>query len=141
MYNISSTGYKQTNRINDNMTEIKKLDFEANPLDVNIIKLQLALLKRAEREIPENGDFAPVVEKYESKDPTLDLSDVKVTCKYLKDDSPKKDKRALEVSCINKAKTEERTKILTKGTKAEILKYLDDVEFLSGCKKLAKSYK
>ena len=71
-------------RINFNKELIKnnynnqKIKFEVNPLDVSLAEIQFNLLKRLEREMPEYGDFAPVIEKYESKDPTKNISTVRI---------------------------------------------------------------
>lgn len=115
----------------------EKPNFEINPLDVNIVRMQHNLLKRLEKEMPENGDFAPVFEEYQSKDPTLDLSEVRVVCKYVKDDSPKKDTRMVEITCKDKSKCNERTKTLIQGTKKDIMEYLKGAEYFNTCKKLA----
>lgn len=115
----------------------QKANFEINPLDVNIVRMQHSLLKRLELEMPENGDFAPVYEEYQSKSPILNLSEVRVTCKYVKDDSPKKDTRALEITCKDKGDKNERTKTLVQGTKKDIMEYLNSTNYFNTCKKLA----
>jgi len=118
---------------------IGKTNFEINPLDINIAKIQQKLLSRLEREVPENGDFAPVFEEYKSKDPTLDLSTLKVICKYIKDNAPKKDTRALEIICTEKSNNNERARTLTQGTKKQILEYLNGSDYFNTCKKFAKN--
>ncbi|MBQ9245785.1 hypothetical protein IJ182_05920 [bacterium] len=119
----------------------KKSSFEVNPLDVNIAKIQYSLINRLEREMPENGDFAPVVERYQSKDPTLDLSTVKVACRHVKSSEKSNNQRCIEASCKNKAETHEISKILAVGTKKQIIDYVKDTQFFEKCKELAKSDK
>lgn len=115
-----------------------KPDFEVNPLDINIARIQMDLLSRLEREVPENGDFAPVYEEYQSKSPILDLGSLKVVCKYVKDDSPKKETRSLEAIRTEKGNNKESSIVLKKGTKQEILEYLhNNVQYFNTCKKFA----
>ena len=123
--------------------ENKKSSFEVNPLDVNIAKIQHSLINRLEREMPEDGDFAPVVERYISKDPTWDLSMVKVSCRHVKENgnSASKKQRCVEASCSNRAGTCEISKILATGNKKQIIDYVKDVQFFEQCKDLAKSKK
>lgn len=137
MYNmISFLAGRNENRIKKMN---KKADFEVNPLDVNIAKMQYNLLSRLEREMPENGDFAPVIEQYFSKDPTLNLSEIKVTCSNVKDKSAKNTTRALEVLCSDKSGSKEIKKLLAKGSKKDILEYLNTTDFFAAIKNTVKT--
>ena len=106
------------NEINNNMQghsvmSDKKISFEVNPLDVNLAKIQYSLISRCEREVPENGDFAPVVEEYESKDPTKDLSNVKICCEFnRKNPGIKNSSRNLTLTFYNRDKSKQENKIL-----------------------------
>ena len=51
--------------IAENMKK-KVQSFELNPLDISIAQMQMNLQKRLPLEVPEHGDFAPVVEKFVS---------------------------------------------------------------------------
>ena len=70
--------------------QTKKVGFDVNPLDIGLAEIQMNLIKRLEREIPEHGAFATVVEKFESKNPMMDISTIEVACKFLDKDVPKK---------------------------------------------------
>lgn len=119
------------NKLNNFANNLKpyKNSFEVNPLDVNIAKIQFNLINRLEREIPEFGDFASVVENYESKDPTLNISTVKVLCKKFNDKI-----RSLELHVQDRARINEYNYIITQGEKAEILKAVNDKNFFEECK-------
>lgn len=112
--------------------------FEVNPLDVNLVKMQFNLTKRIEREIPQDGDFAPVFETFESKSPILDLSDVKISCKHKKDIGSST--RIVELLSKNRAKTKEQAFILFEGTKKELIDYINQTTFFEDCKKTIKSF-
>ena len=122
-------------------SQFKKSSFQVNPLDINLAKMQYNLISRLEREVPENRDFAPVIEQYCSKDPTLNLDSVKVVCRHFQDDSPKSDTRCLEVCCVNKGHTAQKTQQLCKGKKSEIRAYVKQPDFFESCKSMAKKIK
>lgn len=117
----------------------KKVGFELNPLDMNIAKMQFDLQKRAIREIPEHGDFAPVIEKYLSKDPTLNISQIEIFCKFLNKDVPKKTQRTLEINVADKSGLNTYNYVLATGDKNEIIEALNKNNFLEICKSVALS--
>ena len=112
----------------------KKNEFEINPLDINLAKMEMNLIKRCEMEVPENGDFASVVESFKSLDPTLDLSNIVAECKYDKNNSGiKNSNRILQVK-ISKKNQNDTVLILFKGAKKDLLEYLSSKEFFANCK-------
>ncbi len=114
------------NNINIKGTPKMHEKFEIMPLDINLEKIQKKLKKRCEFEVPEYGDFAPVVEEYTNKDSSLDLGDVKVVCrKPPKDIEDHNKKRFLEVVANNRARTKEYSSIILSGTKEELMKKLE----------------
>lgn len=117
----------------------KKVGFELNPLDMNIAKMQFNLQKRAIREIPEHGDFAPLVEKYTSKDPTLNISQVEVVCQFLNKDVPKKTQRSLEINVTDKSGINSYNYVLAQGDKNEIINAINKNDFLELCKSVTLS--
>ena len=139
MYNIFGTIIPEKRRTTK-MINGKKTSFEVNPLDINLAKIQMNLISRAEREIPKDGDFAPIYEEFCSKDPTLDLSTIKVVCRHQKGSEKKNNIRYIEAISKNRAMTKEKSKVLCKGTKEDILKYLKDTDIFEECKKLAKHF-
>lgn len=110
--------------------------FEANPLDVNLAKIQFSLAKRLEREIPEHGDFAKVVERYISKDPTLNISTIEVLCRKSNIESKKDMLRTLELNITDKAGINTYSCELINGDKNEILKAVNEKSFFETCKAL-----
>lgn len=116
-----------------NIKNMNKPKFEVNPLDINIAKMQFNLQNRLEKEVPDYGDFAPVVEKYNSKDPTKNFSEVKVLCKHLKEDKTNK-QRALELNVTDKKTLDEYSYTLAKGQKNDIIDAIHDNKFFEVCK-------
>ncbi len=121
----------QLNKFTNFVSQIKnqKTAFEVEPLDVNLAKMQFNLTKRLEREIPDFGDFAPVVEAYESKDPTLNISTVKLLCKKLDNKL-----RSLELYVQDRARVNEYNYVIAQGEKDEILSSVNKNSFFEICK-------
>lgn len=115
--------------MNDNSTL-----FEVNPLDVNLAKIQMNLIKRCEREVPENGDFAPVVESFKSLDPTIDLSEIIVKCQYDKNNSGLKDVNRVLTANISMRNGKTKDISFFSGTKKELLEYLNEKDFFKTSK-------
>ena len=115
----------------------KKVGFEVNPLDIGIAEIQMNLIKRLEREIPEHGDFATIVEKFESKNPMLDISNIEVVCKFLNKDVPKKTQRSLEINITDKSGVNTFNYVIANGDKAEILNTINQKDFFRICKSVA----
>lgn len=118
----------------------KKSSFEVNPLDMNLAKIQYNLINRLEREVPEYGDFAPVTEKYTSKDPTRKIGDIIVQCSHVKDSETKKD-RSLDLTVYNRFNPEEfYTHNIVTGNKKEILETVNQIDFFETCKKVSLDF-
>ncbi len=107
------------------------ISFCINPLDINLAKMQFNILKRYENEVLSFGDFSPLVEEYLSKDPTLDVSLIKVICRYSTDNI-----RVLELLLDNKTQIKKVNYVLCEGTKEEIFRYLQKTDFVSDIKKI-----
>lgn len=107
--------------------------FEVEPLDVNLSKLQFEMSKRLEREVPEYGDFAPVVEKYDYKGNFYNFSGFRLVCSHIKDSADKK-QRSLDFIAIDKNNVKEYVYNVTKGSKAEIMNIIMDNRLFESCK-------
>lgn len=112
-----------------------KTSFEINPLDINLSKIQENLTKRLEREMCEYGDFAPVVERYESENPLREFSTIKISCDHDRE-SISKTVRNLNLSVKDKVSGDEYVCTLKKGFKHDIEKYVANREFFDTTKKV-----
>lgn len=112
------------------------ISFCINPLDVNLAKMQFNILKRYENEVLSVGNFSPLIEEYLSKDPTLDVSLIKVICRYSTENI-----RVLELLIDNKTQIKKANYILCEGTKEDIFCYLQKTDFVIDIKKLIYFYK
>lgn len=129
------------NLLENVVKKIKSRDikFETEPLDVNIAKIQYNLINRVEREIYENGDFAPVVEKWIPKDPTLNISAIEVVCKNSPKKTPKQKLRVMELNIKDKSGLNTYTYILKEGEKKDIIEAVNKRAFFFTCKSVALS--
>ena len=114
--------------------ENRNCSFEINPLDINLANIHMNLVNRCEREVPENGDFAPIIEKFKSLDPTRDLSEIKVICNFNKKNPGAKNTNRLLSAQIEKKDGSKKEIELFKGTKKELLEYLKTTEIFKTCK-------
>ncbi|MBR5303905.1 MAG: hypothetical protein IKU37_03660 [Candidatus Gastranaerophilales bacterium] len=112
----------------------RKVSFEVNPLDINLAKIQMNLSERCEREVPENGDFATILERFKSLDPTIDLSEIIISCKYDKNNPGIKNVNRILSAKIFKQNGQIKDVQLFNGTKKELLEYLNTYEFFEICK-------
>lgn len=126
--------YIKVDKIKQIIAKTAKPVFEVNPLDVNLAKIQFNLTKRLEREIPEHGDFAQIVERYISKDPTLNISTIEVLCKKSNIESKKDMLRTLVLNISDKANINTYSCELLNGEKSEIIKAVNDKNFFETCK-------
>jgi len=108
-------------------------EFEVNPLDINIAKIQFNLKNRCDIEVPDMGIFNVVEEIYESKDPTLDLSNIRIIYKNKVKDASSKE-RYLVLVVQNSSKTVQKEKILIEGSKSEINNYINTTKFFRDIK-------
>ena len=100
-------------------------NFEINPLDINIAKIQFNLINK----IKNDDIISDIVEVFESKDPRLDLSEIKVICTkdfILKAEFLYKNISAKSVNLFS-------------GTKEQLLTYLSGKDFFDTCKNCAKA--
>ncbi len=128
--------------INKVMSDLKKqqASFEVDPLDVNIAKIQFNLLNRLEREVPEYGCFAPVIEKYTSKNPDLNIGDIIVKCSHVKDSLSKLD-RTLDLTVVDRFNPNKQMNLnIAKGTKKDVMESVKQREFFAICKNAALNF-
>ena len=110
--------------------------FEVKPLDINIAKAQYNLIERLEREVPEYGDFAPVIEKFTLKSPRMEVGDVQITCSNVKESETNLERvLKLTVSAGKNPKNGIGVK-LASGKKTEILDIVKDKAFFEKVKSI-----
>ena len=112
------------NRMNNNFKPNQKnlSTFQVVPLDVNVAQMQINLQKRIEREVPENGNFSPILEKYDNNDQSLNISDINVICKS---SSENRDEREILTEIVNRARTHKYSYVLFSGNKKQLLEYIN----------------
>ena len=103
------------------------LSFQVNPLDINIAKIQFNLIKKFEAT---NVEF-PVKEEFESKDPTLNISNVIVTCEKISENNIN-----LDMTVWDKNKEKEYKYTYKSGTQEQIDEAIKDKTFFMACKEL-----
>jgi len=123
MDNIVNNNGSMKNDFNVNFG--RKSTFQILPLDVNLAKIQFSLQKRLSMEVPENGDFFPVIEKYSNEDSRLNISDLKIICKSSETD---KDTRKLMAEIVNMARTKNYSYELFTGNKKGLLDYINSCD-------------
>ena len=106
---------------NSKINQARISTFQVMPLDVNIAQMQIKLQNRAEMEIPENGDFSPIIEKYDNHDQRMNISDIRVICRC---SDKNKDEREIIAKITNRSRTAEYSYSLVSGTKPQLLYYL-----------------
>ena len=117
----------------------KKTSFEVNPLDINLAKIQMKFQKEFERIIPEHGDFTPIIERYISKDPTLNISEIELLCKKSNQESPKQKLRTLEINVSDRAGLNKYNYVIVQGEKKDIIEAVLNNKFLETCKSVVLS--
>lgn len=117
----------------DTKNLVQNMKFEIDPLDINLVKIQQEFQKKVEQ-IPNYGNFTPLIGLYESKDPTRNISKIIITCKNLEDETNKL--RTLELRINNKQNLDETIFTLAKGNKQEIIDIINDKKFFEICKNL-----
>ena len=121
------------NRINQNRTNninfggIKPKPSEVKNMDELIKKMVADLLARAEREVPEDGDFKIVYEQFQNPDKNLIATDfmLKIT-KPPKNIEGHEKKRYLELVAYNLPSPYIAEKVIGRGSKEEILAKLKE---------------
>ena len=117
----------------DTKNLVQNMKFEIDPLDINLVKIQQEFQKKVEQ-IPNYGNFTPLIGLCESKDPTRNISKIIITCKNLEDETNKL--RTLELRINNKQNLDETIFTLAKGNKQEIIDIINDKKFFEICKSL-----
>ena len=104
-------------------------DFEINPLDINLAKIQFNFMNNFYfyTNSIENIEFSEI---YNSKDPNLNISDIKVICKKIFNTEMFK----LELIVNDAGKSTEFLFTIAEGSKDYILSVISDKRFLVTCK-------
>ena len=115
MINLNKTNFKGTQKMENHTKSLDK------SLDESVRKI----LERAQREVPEYGDFAPVYEQLKNPDKSLCATDfvIKIV-KPPKNIENHEKIRNLEVSAYKIPQPYKAERIITTGSKDEILKAL-----------------
>lgn len=110
---------------------------EIKTMEEQIKKMINDVLKRAEREVPEYGEFAPVYEEFKNTDKELIATDfmLKIT-KPPKNIENHQTRRYLEVVAYKLPAPYKTSRIIASGTKDEILNALKDETL---CEKIDKA--
>ena len=115
-----------------NNLNIEQCEFKIDPLDINIAKIQFNLQKRLPAEISEADNYSTIIEKYVSKDPTLNIKSIEIKCNK----SDVKNSNTLEIIILNKNKNEYKC-IIAKGDKKNINSIIKEKDFFRLCKTIA----
>lgn len=111
------------------MFGVKPDVFETNPLDVGIARIQFNLIKRISA--IESDAFEKLSEKFESKDPDLDLLSIEVTC------FPDVETNVIFLQFFFKAVSGVSVNKSAKlETKEEVLKLVENKDFFFFCKRM-----
>ena len=95
----------------------KEIDFDIDPLDIGLAKIQYQLIKK-------NNLNSTITETFENQNPMLDLSLIEIIY----------DSQKLEIIVHNKTKTNQYKHTLINGSKLEIVEYLSSKKFFINCK-------
>ena len=117
---------------------VKKMTEKTNSYTDSFYKMLKDLIKRAEREVPEYGDFAPVYENFKNLNPNLDVDRYQLRIfKMPKSQVPDETKRYLEAEVFTKSGAYKADMLLGSGNKDEIMKQLKSEDFVD---KLNEAY-
>ena len=100
----------------------KEIDFDVDPLDIRLAKIQYQLIKK----INLNNI---ITEMFENQNPMLNLSLIEIVYNSQK----------LEIIVHNKTKTNKYKHTLISGSKVEIVEYLNSKKFFINCKNFIQS--
>ena len=104
--------------------------FEVNPLDVNLAKMQHALLERVPKELFLNKQTNSVEEKYESHSPQIEVSTIMVDCLRSGNDTS----YSLWLTVYDKERRRKHEQRLASGSDLQIKTYLESSDFVPTCK-------
>ena len=122
-----------------NFESVKPKSNEVKTMKKSLEKLINNIRLRAEREVPEYGDFAPVLEEFKNFDKTLEASDFMLKIvKPPKNIENHETLRYIELTAYKLPLPYKVTKLVGRGSKEEILKQLDQPDFLT---KVEESFK
>ncbi len=123
-----------------NFKGIKKMNKEIQTLETSIKKFVKTLANRAEREVPEYGDFAPVYEQFQNPDKSLVATDFMLKISKPPKNIANHEKiRNLEVVAYKLPLPYKAERIIATGNKEDILKKLQSEEVLGEIHKAVKS--
>lgn len=108
------------------------LDFEVNPLDINIARIQWNLIEKYSNGIQEDSNFDVIIGDFEPKAPVLNVSNIVF---LLRSDS-KFEQMILNIRISHKKKNISETFQLIRGNKVDILYYIRGMKFFRDCKYL-----
>ena len=124
---------------NSNFESIKPKSKEVKTMKKSIEKVINTIRLRAEREVPEFGDFAPVFEEFKNMDKALEATDFMLKIvKPPKTIEGHEKLRYIELTAYKLPTPYKVTKLVGRGSKEDILKQLDEPEFFN---KVEESFK
>lgn len=115
---------------NTNFGIVKPKQTEVPLMKDNVKNMVKKITLRAEREVPEYGDFAPVYEEFKNTDTSLKATDFML--KIVKPPSNIKGHeklRYIELSAYQLPMPYKMSRLIAKGTKEEILQQLKEEDF------------
>ena len=117
---------------NTNLTSgVKKMAEKANTYTDSFYKMLKDLIARAEREVPEYGDFTPVFENFKNTNPNLDVDRYQLKIfKMPKAQVADETRRFLEAEVYTKAGIYKANMLLGEGSKKDIMKQIKSEDFV-----------
>lgn len=110
---------------------VKKMTEKTSSYTDSFYKMLQKLIERAEREVPEYGDFAPVYENFKNTNPNLNVDRYQLRIfKKPKSEVADETKRYIEAEVYTKAGTYKATVLLGTGKKEDIIKQLRSEGFV-----------
>ena len=110
---------------------VKKMTEKTSSYTDSFYKMLQKLIERAEREVPEYGDFAPVYENFKNTNPNLDVDRYQLRIfKKPKSEVADETKRYIEAEVYTKAGTYKANVLLGAGKKEDIIKQLRSEGFV-----------
>lgn len=119
---INTTKFQAVNGVN-------KMDSEKTYED-NVYEMIDKVIARAEREVPDYGDFAPVYEEFANKNNDLSIGRYQLkVLKMPKTDVPDEKKRFIQAAVYSKAGDYKADVLLASGHKSKIMNILKSDDF------------
>ena len=119
-------------QVSKNLTnEVKKLDKKISSYSESFFAMLEKLIKRADLEVPEYGDFAPVYENFANINPDLNIGKYQLKVfKMPKASEEDETKRFIMAEVFAPAGDYKADLLIGSGTKDEIMKQLQNPEFV-----------